>query len=408
MHSIIKYLHRLGWEIHVVTEIDSDYAYDKDPVLKSVNIYPNGQKKGSINNAKSEQSRQAPKSILKSFLFRDNRLIRFARTNIKSLQYLLKFRIWSFKAYKISCRVIKKENINYVLVSVPRLDTLHTGYKIKKKIKKVNLICEYRDTISENLVLKNYYNSFTFNLIGSLEKKAIKSVDKFIFLTSKIKEIYSKWYKFNDSIKNGIVITNGYDAEEYEQIKQEPKVVDKKGLIINHIGSLYDGRNPIPFLEAVSELALEDKESCEVNFIGEMSKFIKNEIQLFCEKNNLGNVNIMGSVGHTEALQFMVDADVNIIITHSKGSEYAIPGKVFEYIGAGRPILAITDDKLLKELILNEKLGWVCENKVIEIKNTINLVFDLWRNNELFGISASKSKFSRENMVKQMSGFLLS
>ncbi len=70
-----------------------------------------------------------------------------------------------------------------------------------------------------------------------------------------------------------------------------------------------------------------------------------------------------GIASHEQIIKEYAGTGVNLIITHTAGSSYALPGKLFEYVGAARPIWAITDDEILREFITRHKLGYLSTHK---------------------------------------------
>jgi hypothetical protein len=74
---------------------------------------------------------------------------------------------------------------------------------------------------------------------------------------------------------------------------------------------------------------------------------------------------------HETILQEYSTTAVNLIITHRTGSAYALPGKLFEYMGAGRPVWAITDDPILRDFIRRHRLGYLSSHDVQSVQKTL-------------------------------------
>lgn len=409
LKSMIKYLLGLGWEIHVIIQADSEYYYDDDPVLSKIDIYPAGTcniKKPSKNNNEARKFWLGIAKKINLVLLKRKNFYNFVKKHYKSIYNMYKYIRWSNKSSKLAVKVIEKNNIQMVLSTVPRIEALWTGYRIKKQIPEITLICEYRDLISTNMIYRSIQSTLETIYTKRLELLALPAVDKFIFLTERIKSEYGKYFNLNIGVMNGIVITNGYDRDIYPNKEKEKG--DK--LVINHIGHLYGNRDPMPLVQAVIELCSERRDvqnSLELNFIGKMECFNIKKITEYILRHNISNIRIIGPVSNEEAIKHMVGSDVNIIITHSTGSEYAIPGKLFEYMGAGRPIIALTGDTLLRNIIINDNLGWVCDNSVNEIKRVISDIYMEWENSNVYRIINLNIKYDREKLMKEFSSFLL-
>jgi len=89
-----------------------------------------------------------------------------------------------------------------------------------------------------------------------------------------------------------------------------------------------------------------------INFAGHIPVYMLHKMKEIITLYGLGDmVNILGFISYEEASKLTNKSDINLLITHIRGSEYAIPGKLFEYMGARRPVLALTEDKPVIELI---------------------------------------------------------
>jgi Glycosyl transferases group 1 len=136
------------------------------------------------------------------------------------------------------------------------------------------------------------------------------------------------------------VITNGYDREAFDDPLPPPP--DRAALEIVYAGAIYPGRDPRPLLDAVCQLrrngALAGR-PLRVSFFGldhgsyDLSGAIR-------QRGLDGMVRIMGQIPHSEILRTLREADVLLLLDHP-GRPLGVPAKLYEYIGAGRPILAL-------------------------------------------------------------------
>jgi hypothetical protein len=91
----------------------------------------------------------------------------------------------------------------------------------------------------------------------------------------------------------------------------------------------------------------------------------------------------LGLVDHLSVLKLQKESDVLIHLAN-KNSYIQIPGKFYEYLGALKPILTINYDskdptrKVIEEL----KCGVSCTDDPVEIKNSIELLYSKWKDNE--------------------------
>lgn len=403
LKNIIKYLLQLGWEIFVITDVDQSYDYSSDEVLCKITIYAAGRSsQGDPRAKRSFASGLSVKKAIKSFPFPDA-----LSKHAKSAVNLLKYKRWTAKAYPLALKAIEKHGINTVLATVPRIEPLFAGAKIKKKMPSIRLVCEYRDIISANIIYRSIQSGFEYSLCERMEKAAIPFVDSFIYLTEGIKKRYMQYNLLNAAVNEGIVLTNGYDGELCRGLLSG-RAPNKK-LVINHIGHFYGSRSAAVFCAALARLSLEKPRiaaDISLNFIGKMDLWDRAEILRICKENDLSNICVTGPVSHDQAISVMADSDVNLIITHRCGSEYALPGKIFEYIGAGRPILAVTADPLLSALMKDENLGWICANNPGDIQNCLEDIHAKWLQGGLDHIRNRNKRYEIKNIVDRLDRFL--
>lgn len=177
-----------------------------------------------------------------------------------------------------------------------------------------------------------------------LEKEIVRHSSCCTLVTHSAKEDYRQRYPDKDS-ESWQVIENGYDESlfaPYAHLMNEPHTKNSDQPIkILHSGVLYSsGRNPLPFLEAVKSFIEKTDIKIEIIF-----RSCGNEAQIGNHISRLGLaeiVKMLPSISYDAAIKEMIQADVLALF---QGTVYnrQIPAKVYEYIRAGKPILAMTD-----------------------------------------------------------------
>lgn len=154
-----------------------------------------------------------------------------------------------------------------------------------------------------------------------------------------------------------VVITNGYDADDFAHIKSKPGRTAK--FVLTHAGTVYTGTAE-EFLRAVYSLVTTDpsmKERLEVRFVGAVDE----EYQDMVMRMGLGAVvTLHGLLPHRSALQWATDSDVLLILAGGDRFRAShVPAKVFEYLHCGKPILAVTRKGDLSDILDRSGLGVV-------------------------------------------------
>ena len=111
---------------------------------------------------------------------------------------------------------------------------------------------------------------------------------------------------------------------------------------ITYTGAFYGRRKPDTFLEALSRLIGDGRINREKIFVELIGHFHKDQLELKLENCGLKDVVRMSPyIKHDECIKRLSASDCLLLIEGGgRGAEAFFTGKIFEYINAGRPILA--------------------------------------------------------------------
>jgi glycosyltransferase involved in cell wall biosynthesis len=153
---------------------------------------------------------------------------------------------------------------------------------------------------------------------------------------------------YPDAAKKIETITNGFDPERF--VSQADPPPEAPRLTILHAGELYAGRDPRPFLDALEQMPNERK-NLRLQFLGRKTEQVV-DLPTEILRRDLSNcVTLLhDQVPYALAIQEMSRADILLLI-HSPGLQVSVPAKLYEYLGAGRPILALAE--------LDSDIAWV-------------------------------------------------
>ena len=200
------------------------------------------------------------------------------------------------------------------------------------------------------------------------------------------------------------VITNGFDNESIPETKLDANFT------ISHIGSLLSDRNPIVLWEAIAEIAAERadfKDALRIKLVGKVSEDVEESIQ----KAGLGDhLEMVGYVSHKDALRLQREARLLLLIeidaTITRG---IIPGKIFEYLAAERPILGIGPKGAdVAQIITETSSGTYCLYSDKEkVKSFILKEFETSIESNTLTDRKIISKYHRKTLTSQLSKILL-
>ena len=264
------------------------------------------------------------------------------------------------------------------------------GYALKQKTG-IPWIADLRDPWSTlDLFDKFYPTKFARNRQKRIEKRVLSEADKIITVSK-------SWAKeLGDSLKKQVeVITNGFD--EYD-INSEIKP-DPNKFVISHIGIITAFRNPDFLWKALNELCEENQlfsDKLHIQIIGTFDKNLEEELSKYEFLRD--KISFSGYINHTEVKHRYAESDCLLLLQNrTQNSQGHIPGKVFEYLASGKPILALLEPNSDIGHILSElNAGKSChfEDKQ-NIKNSILHIFNGEnKTTNLKGVST----FSRKNL----------
>ncbi len=129
---------------------------------------------------------------------------------------------------------------------------------------------------------------------------------------------------------------------------------------------MYGKRNPQTFLRAVEELVREKKidlKKITLKFIGRFGS----EVHAMFERTSIRHaIETMPYTPHAQSIGELLRANMLLLVVdEAKESEEIVPGKVFEYIGARRPIIALAPEGAVAQLLSETKTGYVAHNQDI-------------------------------------------
>lgn len=156
------------------------------------------------------------------------------------------------------------------------------------------------------------------------------------------------------------VVTNGFDPSEYPEDGGSGSL-DKDKLTIFHGGTIYHGkRDPRPLLQAIKLLG-RDGAKVEVSFAGQDLRGV------MATARDLGvdeSVKILPFMDRQSTLETISNTDISLLLLwNDQREEGVFSGKIFEYLGARRPILMLGYEQgVAADLIRSLRAGHVANS----------------------------------------------
>lgn len=349
--KIIKHLPENNWQPIVLTTDDETFTQKDfsllDEVAPSLKIYKSKSFEPfnlyrKFTGKKPDEQLIASESISTSNNSLTHKISIWIRMNL----FIPDARVgWNLSAVKTGKQIIEENSIDAIVSIGPPHSSHLTGKKLSKMYSKPFipiLIDPWVDII--------YYKGFkrskaTLYLDNKLETSVLNSSAHTIFITESMKEDYINKYAFLKDKSS--VLYWGYNEDDFKNLTFNllPKEREIKTLL--HAGNIFDYQNPEKLWRTIRK-RIEKGDKFRIKFLGTVAPEIKKSI----EENRLSEFTVYaGFLPYKEMLSELFNADYLLVCATEKRH---VPGKLFEYLRSGKPIIAFGQDndevnKILKE-----------------------------------------------------------
>ena len=301
---------------------------------------------------------------------------------------------WVKPSVDFLSEVLNTENLSTVITTGPPHSVHLIGQHLKAQ-KGVRWVADFRDpwtSIGYHEKLKLTASSKKKH--KELEHSVLNQADQ-IIVTSPATE-----REFQEITQQPItVITNGHDSD------YEGGAHLDKDFTISHIGSLLTGRNPKNLWRVLSQIASENsvfRADLQLEFMGVVSKDVMDSLY----RLELGPyIKMRGYGSHAEAQRRQQRSQVLLLVEiDSEETKGIIPGKLFEYMAAQRPILALgPKDWEAGKIIQETQAGAVYDYDSHEgLKKTVLAWYTSFKKQNLSLKANDIEKYSRRELTKRL------
>ena len=221
-----------------------------------------------------------------------------------------------------------------VIVTTGPPQSMHLiGLKLHKTLG-IPWIPDFRDPFTKMYYLRYLpLSKATWRKLRKLEQEVLDGCSTVLSVTPLVQE------DFQSRTQTPVaMITNGYDAEDFAG----PAPAPDGFFNVSHTGLLASDGNPFKLWEVLGEMAAEDaafRRQLRLRLAGKVDREVLDAIRAAGLEEN---VVALGYCDHATAVQEQRAASV-LLLPLRNDPEYRmiLPGKLFEYLAARRPILGI-------------------------------------------------------------------
>ncbi len=394
--KFVKYLQDFDVEPVVYTVENPDYVLTDDTLKKEI---PNGieiikQPIWEPNNLltlfKSKQQKTSA-----GFLNPDPSFLEKQLQYIRANYFIPDARkFWMKPSVRFLSEYLKNNKVDVVITTGPPHSLHLIGMELKRRFP-IKWISDFRDPWTDI----DYFHQLPLTEKAiqkhkELENKVLQQSDVVIVIGKTMKD---KFDKFN---KNIHVICNGFDGD----ITDSEKELDKN-FSITHIGLMNADRNPKILWEVLSEMISENSEfakDLEIKLIGEVAKEVKTHI---ADSKLEKMTQYINYVPHHKVMEYQRSTQVLLLaVNNVPSAKGIITGKIFEYLQAKRPIVAIAPKNGdLAEIVNETNAGFVVDFDDKENqKKTILDLYKKYKDGKLKVDTKNIEQYQRKNLTNKL------
>jgi glycosyltransferase involved in cell wall biosynthesis len=197
---------------------------------------------------------------------------------------------------------------------------------------------------------------FALTAARVLERAVVRRADRVLFVAQANRDEFAS--RYGEAVAGKfVVIPNGCDPAEFDLLERTAPRLDDEFVLL-HAGSLYAGRTPEPLLRAIATAVHRgtvDPRHFKLRFLGTVGLQSVDLPRLLRELSLEGIVEFVPRVPRYESVRAMMSASALLLL--QPGHSVSVPGKLYEYLAAGRPILSIAEEGETADLVRASGIG---------------------------------------------------
>ena len=311
-------------------------------------------------------------------------------------------KFWIRPSIRYLTRYLKEHPVNLLVSTGPPHSMHMIACRVAEKTK-IPWVADFRDPWT-NI---DYYHDLMLGPRADrkhhrLEQKVLRSATAVSVVSNDMKQQFEEI-----GSRNIRVIPNGFDPDDFnmpEGKEQSGEVPDRK-FSLTHIGTIVPSRNPHSLWRVLSALVTENEDLANdlvVRLVGAADYAVNRSV----EESNLGPwVQFEDYLPHQKAVGLLKESQVLLLlINNTPNAKGILTGKFFEYMNAGRPILAIgpkngETDQILRETGTGKLADFDDRDG---LKDIILDYYHKYRQGQLEVEASNVHNYSRKNLTGRM------
>lgn len=249
---------------------------------------------------------------------------------------------WRYAAFAAGMRIIKQQRVETIWSTFPIATAHEIGWALARK-SGLPWVAEFRDPMWQG----DYPSDPAVNRYWQqLERQVFERADRVVVTTPGALDEYADRYPAKGT-EQLVLIENGYDEETFARVdstKMRAEMRPRGPIKLLHSGIIYPSeRDPQHFFRALAALKSDGLIGPDALQVTLRASTNETEYQAALDRLDIADiVSLEPAIGYLPALEEMLQAD-GLLLLQAANCNSQIPAKLYEYLRADRPILALTD-----------------------------------------------------------------
>jgi glycosyltransferase involved in cell wall biosynthesis len=310
---------------------------------------------------------------------------------------------WTDFAMDAISQIKEHTAFDAILTTSPPITCNLIGVRAKQMLG-VPWMADFRDLWSQDTSARNDGKNSIFHFLDRrLEARILDQADALVTVSAPWAERLQQ-----RAPKTPVQwITNGYDPEDFDFLP----VPLTRSFSITYTGLLYEGkRDPTPLLEVLSELIQSGtliRSDVEVRFYSPPEPWL---IEIVRKYGLEDVVKIKAMVKREEALRSQAESQLLLLLGwHDPNERGQHTGKLFEYLGSKRPIVAVSGYRGVMSEVLEETRAGVHALSKEQLRGVLVNAYDEFRSAgrvAYHGLDSEVNAYTQQEMARRFAHLL--
>ena len=311
-------------------------------------------------------------------------------------------KFWIRPSVRFLKKYLAEHPVDLIVSSGPPHSMHLIGLGLRKKLN-IPWVADFRDPWTridfyEELLLSKWADRKHHRL----EEKVIQNADAVISVSRTVYEEFSAM-----GAKASFYIPNGYDPQDLQGTESPSSVPDKFRIL--HAGSINPARNPELLWKVLTQLVKAQPsfaDDLEIQLVGKADISVKKSLEQY---DLMPYTTFVDYVPHEDVFRLERNAAILLLlINRNTYAKRVVPGKLFEYLAAGRPILALGPPDGESAKILHEtKHGTAIDYEDHALLNNyLKEMYASFKQKNTQDLQGDIARYSRKNLAHELANTL--